>query len=182
MSSLDNIVKKILLDAENEKKDILSDAEEIQEKNLIRSSNESKDEVENIMERAKRQGEQIKEKKVSAATLRSRDIKLAAKQEVVDKVLDRVVETLENMDDQKYLEYLEKSLGSLSLDSKDEVRVQKDKLDVVKNANLKYNISDETVNSGFSILKGNILYNNDFKSLVESRKDDFELEIVKSLF
>ena len=81
-----------------------------------------------------------------------------------------------------YKKYLINSLSKMDLNSDDLLVLQSDKYDSLKNENFNVKISDETVDSGFCIKRGNVLINNNFSSLVDSMKDELEVEIAKTLF
>lgn len=182
MSNLDNIISKVLEDAGRERDEIIAQAEQKVQEIIQNSERNSAVESEKMAQEAQKQKEQIKDKLVSQAQLRARDEKLSAKQDVIDRILDKTVEQLNHLDDQTYFTYLERKLKELNIAESDEIRVQKDKLEAAKNRPLPGRLSNQTVESGFSVLKGNVLYNNDFKSVIESQKDEWELEIVKQLF
>ncbi len=45
-----------------------------------------------------------------------------------------------------------------------------------------YKVSDDIVESGCNIKDGNVIYNNEFSSLLEFNKEDLEREILKKIF
>ena len=78
---------------------------------------------------------------------------------------------------------MKKTLEEKNIPANSTLIVPEDKKEVVQNANLGYPISsEETIESGFAIIDGNIRLNNDFDSLIDFRKDDLETEIVEKLF
>lgn len=182
MSTLQNIIDKILEDA-NEKKEniervVIEEKRNLQEKEDIKIQKEEN----NILETANREGKDIIKRALSIAELRARDTELEAKQEMITKVLEAVIEKLENLSEKDYLSYLENALKELNV-SKDAVVFVEDRfLDYVHNARTNYNISEKTVNSGFKVSDGNIIYNNDFRSIVESKREEVEADILQALY
>lgn len=179
MSNLDNIIAKIseegktqadeILRQANEKKDILI-KERISEANIKRDA---------ILERTEREKESLEQRKISSAKLQARDIILKAKQEVIERVLEEAKEQLKVIDDTKYEKFVLKKLQQMHLQKEDELLLQKGRN---RDAFSDYTVSDRTVDSGFAIKRGDVLFNNDFSSIIDSEKDELEVEIVKKLF
>lgn len=182
MSSLDNIIQRIEKDAAEEKAQILENAnneKDIFIKNKIAEANKEK---ENIIKRTVKDVKQIKDKAVSNANLKARDRVIQAKQDITEQVLALVEEELGNIDKTKFIDYLKKSLDNMTLKPDVEILVPKHMKKAVENANIGYKISEQTVKNGFAILDGNVLLNNEFTSLLESQKEQLEIEIVQKLF
>lgn len=179
MSNLDNILAKIseegkakadaILQQANEKKDILI-------KEHISRANAKRDE---ILERTEREKESLEQRKLSSAKLEARDIILKAKQEVIEKVLDEAKEQLRVIDDTTYEKFVLKQLQQMNLQETDQLLLQKGRK---KDAFFNYTVAEQTVDSGFAVKRGDVLFNNDFSSIIDSEKDELEVEIVKKLF
>ena len=167
MSNLDNIINEILEDAKKESEQILNNA------------NQEKD---TILKKAESEAKGVYDRHLSQVVLKSRDNALFAKQEVIDSVLQKIKDKLKNMSLEDYKKYLTNSLSKMDLNSDDLLVLQSDKYDSLKNETFNVKVSDETVESGFCIKRGNVLINNNFSSLVDSMKDELEVEIAKTLF
>lgn len=182
MSNIDNIIQRINEDSEKEKSLILESANKKRDIFMNEKIAEAEREKEHIIKRTERDVKQIKEKAVSNANLKARDKVIQAKQDITEKVLRLAEEELSNLDKNKFIEYLRKSLDNMKLKPSVEIMVPKYMQKAVENANIGYKVSEKTVKNGFAILDGNVLLNNEFTSLLESRKDDLEKEIVQKLF
>lgn len=182
MSNLDNIIQKIQEDADSQVSRILQDAEN--EKDFFQNQRigEANRFVRELERKTDRESAAIKENVVSSAELKARDRKLAAKQTVVDRVIENIKQKLMNLDDATYVNYLKRTLSSLDLPKDSSLIVPNDKRAAVEKANIGYPLSDENINSGFAVDSGNVRLNNDFESLIEFQKDDMQTEIVEKLF
>ena len=182
MSTLENIIDKILQDA-NEKKEIIFSELEEEKTRLEKIEDERiKEEEQRILDSAKREAKDLLKRELSIVQLKARDIELEAKQDMITKVLEAVISRLENLSKEDYLSYLEKALEELKPSKDAKVFVEDRFLDYIHNAKLDYNISEETVQSGFKVSDGNINYNNDFRSIVESQREEVESKILTTLF
>ena len=124
----------------------------------------------------------LKERVISNANLKSRDMILQAKEELADDILEKVLERLKNIDTKKYLKFVENILKKLNLSKNAEVMVSKDMKLALGDKILDYKISDQTVESGCSIKDGNLIYNNEFSNLIEFNREELEREILNKIF
>ena len=192
--SVNNITSKILRDAEGRKESILATAEE--EKNKILSKKVAS--AKEILEKAEIEAKSKKERVISGAKLKARNEKLAAKQEVIEEVFSKSVETLCKLNDREFVKFIKDSILSLNIDGDETLILNEDGNKIVSkevvaeiNAELKakglkgeIKIS-ETIGSfrgGFILEKGGVEINNTFESLVDSLKDQLEFEVAKVLF
>ena len=192
--SVNNITSKILRDAEGRKESILAAAEE--EKNKILSKKVAS--AKEILEKAEIEAKSKKERVISGAKLKARNEKLAAKQEVIEEVFSKSVETLCKLNDREFVKFIKDSILSLNIDGDETLILNEDGNKIVSkevvaeiNAELKakglkgeIKIS-ETIGSfrgGFILEKGGVEINNTFESLVDSLKDQLEFEVAKVLF
>ncbi|QQK07423.1 V-type ATP synthase subunit E [Miniphocaeibacter halophilus] len=182
MSNLDNIIQTILQDAEAESEKILNEAENNKNKYISEIEKQARERKEEIISKANEEAEQLVEKTTNNANLKARDSLLIAKQDVISKIIDIVKEKLKNIDDKSYTDILLKTIKSSNIGDDVEIMVQENRVDIVKSLGLKNKISDKYVESGFSILEGNSVLNNDFSSLVDYMKDDLESYIAEKLF
>ena len=182
MSNLDNIINEILEDAKKESEQILNNANQEKEKIIETKIDQANQEKNTILKKAESEAKGVYDRHLSQVVLKSRDNALFAKQEVIDSVLQKIKDKLKNMSLEDYKKYLTNSLSKMDLNSDDLLVLQSDKYDSLKNETFNVKVSDETVESGFFIKRGNVLINNNFSSLVDSMKDELEVEIAKTLF
>ena len=117
MSNLDNLVAEILQQAKKEANRILTKAKA---ENLEFTEKENKKiqrEVDILEQKSKEEAVSLKERILSNANLKSRDMILQAKEELVDKVLEKALERLKNIDKDSYLDFIENTLKSLNISS-----------------------------------------------------------------
>ena len=103
MSNLDNLVAEILQQAQKEANRILA---KTKAENLEFTEKEDKKiqrEVDIIEQKSKEEAVSLKERILSNANLKSRDMILQAKEELVDKVLEKALERLKNIDKDKII-------------------------------------------------------------------------------
>ena len=182
MSNLDNLVAEILQQAQKEANRMLTKAKTENSEFSEKENKKVQKEVEAIKDKATEEAQALKERVISNANLKSRDMILQAKEELVDDILERVLERLKNIDAKKYLKFVENILKNLNLSKNAEVIVSKDMRLALGDRILDYRISDQTVESGCSIKDGNLIYNNEFSNLIEFNREELEREILNKIF
>ena len=182
MSNLDNLVAEILQQAKKEANRILT---KVKAENLEFTEKENKKiqrEVDILEQKSKEEAISLKERILSNANLKSRDMILQAKEELVDRVLEKALERLKNIDKNSYLEFVENVLKSLKISKNAEIILTRKMKEEFGDEIFGYKISDDVVESGCSIKDGNLVYNNEFSNLLEFNKEDLEKEILKKIF
>ncbi|GAA0746136.1 V-type ATP synthase subunit E [Clostridium oceanicum] len=198
MSNLDNLTSKILEDSNKRVKSILDKAEN-EKKSIIDSKvKTAKDEAENILKKSQIEAKSKAERVISNTYLKVRNEKLRAKQEIVDSVFDKAVESLNKMSKDKYLKFVKDVIGSLDIDGDEELIVSKEDAKKIddkflnelnnelankgKKSQLKLSQEKRDLNGGFILYKNGIEINNSYDALVFSLRDELEQEIVSALF
>ena len=182
MSNLDNLVAEILQQAKKEANRILAKAKA---ENLEFTEKEDKKiqrEVDILEQKSKEEAISLKERILSNANLKSRDIILQAKEELVDRVLEKALERLKNIDKDSYLDFIENTLKNLNVSKNTEIILTKKMKEILGDEIFGYKVSNDVVESGCSIKDGNLIYNNEFSNLLEFNKEDLEKEILKKIF
>ena len=182
MSNLDNLVAEILQQAQKEANRMLTKAKTENSEFSEKENKKVQKEVDAINDKAAEEAQALKERVISNANLKSRDMILQAKEELVEDVLERVLERLKNIDTKKYLKFVENILKNLNLSKNAEIIVTKDMRLALGDKILDYKISDQTVESGCSIKDGNLIYNNEFSNLIEFNREELEREILNKIF
>lgn len=182
MSNLDNLVAEILQQAQKEANRMLTKAKTENSEFSEKENKKIQKEVDAINDKAAEEAQALKERVISNANLKSRDMILQAKEELVEDVLERVLERLKNIDTKKYLKFVENILKNLNLSKNAELIVTKDMRLALGDKILDYKISDQTVESGCSIKDGNLIYNNEFSNLIEFNREELEREILNKIF
>ena len=182
MSNLDNLVAEILQQAKKEANRILT---KVKAENLEFTEKENKKiqrEVDILEQKSKEEAISLKERILSNANLKSRDMILQAKEELVDRVLEKALEKLKNIDKDSYLDFIENTLKNLNVSKNTEIILTKKMKEILGDEIFGYKVSDDVVESGCSIKDGKVVFNNEFSNLLEFNKEDLEKEILKKIF
>ena len=182
MSNLDNLVAEILQQAKKEANRILAKAKA---KNLEFTEKENKKiqrEVDILEQKSEEEAISLKERILSNANLKSRDMILQAKEELVDRILEKALERLQNLDKDRYLEFVENTLKKLNISENAEIILSRKMKNILGDEIFGYKVSDDVVESGCSIKDGKVVFNNEFSNLLEFNKEDLEREILKKIF
>ena len=112
----------------------------------------------------------------------SRDIEINAKNQVIDKVVDELLENLKNLDSDSYKRYVENTLNKSNIIN-GEILLSKNHKDALKNENFKdLKVSDDTVEDGFVVKSGKIEYDNRFSSIIKYNIDNIRKQISDEIF
>ena len=182
MSNLDNLVAEILQQAQKEANRILAKAKA---ENLEFTEKENKKiqrEVDILEQKSEEEAISLKERILSNANLKSRDMILQAKEELVDRVLEKALERLKNIDKDSYLDFIENTLKNLNISENAEIILSRKMKNMLGDEIFGYKVSDDVVESGCSIKDGKVVFNNEFSNLLEFNKEDLEKEILKKIF
>ena len=194
MSSLQNLIDKIISDCKEDANNIITDAKEKENEILSEEIKKAEEKKNEIITKAKLECESKKQRIISNAHLSVRNDILEAKQKIIDKVYDEALKKLTSMTKQQYLSFIQRSIMDLKIHGDEEMILSKDEKfideDFIKNINdklkpnCKITISDEKRNfaGGFILAKDGIEINNTFEALISSLKDDVEANIINILF
>lgn len=182
MSNLDNIIDEILQDAENESKKVVEDAKSEVAVLVGKTESEAQKKADKIIEKAKVEATQSKERIISNSSLTARDMVLVAKQEMINKVFELTKEKLKTLNHDDYLKFIENSLKALEVREDSEIILTENEKKLAGEKLFGIKVADETVESGFSLKNGKIILNNEFSSLIDLVKEDLEQEVADKLF
>lgn len=191
--SIDNITTKILSDAKNAADASLMNADKTKQEIINNAKSEAEVLIKSALEKAAKDAEDLKSRKISAAELQGRKMLLSAKQEAIKKSFGAVIEMLKTMPNQEYLNFLADEIvkipnceGTIILNAKDRQNIG-DRL--VKAVNDRLNAQKVVLGSGttsasggFVLKKGNIEINSTFETIIDSMKDNLTGEIADALF
>lgn len=195
MADISNITSKILRDAEERKEVILAEANEEKEAILSKKTAEARNLEKEMIKKAEAEAKRRKEKIISSATLKVRNDKLAAKQEVIKKVFEESVEILSSIKGDDFLRFIKNSILSLGEIGEQKLILNKDGLEQVdltfiydlnqalgEKGNIKLSTEAGSFKGGFILESNGIEINNTFEALVDSLRDELEYEVAKVLF
>ena len=147
MAGLENILNKIIKDAEEKAQLIIKEAEE-KEKTIIENREEEGRFLANkIGEIAEREREDILKRSKSSEELKARDKILSEKNRIIDEVLEKVVSELENLSEDDFVKFLKNNLGDENLKG-GTIDIPQKYRDAVEKEDLGFKISDKDLKSG----------------------------------
>lgn len=183
MANLENLIQKIVLDAQKEAEMILDDAKRKKEAIVQKKRSEAEKIGEQFIRRAEREGNMEKDRLISRAKIEERDRRLIVKRDMIERTFALAKEKLIKLDDRAYVQFLQTHLKDVSLTAKEVLIVPDDKRDTVKNLRLPVTVSEEqSVESGFLLKGEHFMMNHTIDSLLNYERDELELEVAKILF
>lgn len=198
MADISRITKIIIEEAKEKSKEILSQAENDKTRIMEMKVKEAREIEEEIVKEAESEAVLKKDRIISNAHLQARNKKLEAKQAAIDKVFQKALEDLSNMQANQYTDFIRNSIFSLEVNGEQSLILnEKGKAFITqefvnelnyemlkKGIELKIILSNEirSFRGGFILEKDGIEINNTFEALINSSRDELELEIAKVLF
>lgn len=191
--SIENITANILSDAKQIAEVSLKNAEKSKEEIISKANNESETIKNAAAEKAGKDAESLKSRKISAAELQGRKLILGAKQEAIKKSFDEALKKLRAMPEDKYIDFLTNEIikipyndGTIILNKQDREKIG-EKLVKAVNEKLKaekFTLSNDTVNTGggFVLKSGAIIINSTFETILDSMRDDLTNDVANVLF
>jgi len=193
---VENLVEKILRDAKSEADAILSEARSQAQAIVLEAEEEGKTCYEEIVAEAKRKAEEEKKRRITLASLESRNAILMEKATLTDEVFSRAVENIIALPKDKYLELLVKTLVSCAPEGDSEVILcERDKEignELVERANTelsstskaKVRLSEETrpILGGFILRGPGVEINNSLEAQVNQVREKVEPLVIEKLF
>lgn len=195
MANVSNLTSKILRDAEERKEVILASAEEEKNKILSKKVAKAKELEKEIIEKAEAEAKSKKERILSSATLKVRNNKLSAKQEIIKEVFDKSIDTLSSITGDDFLRFVKHTILSLGEIGEQNLILNKEGLELIDltfiydlnqalgdKGNIKLSPDAGNFKGGFILESNGIEINNTYEALVSSLKDELEFEVASVLF
>lgn len=197
MSSIDKLTSKIIGDSELKAKALIEEAR-AEEKKLIESKvSEAQEQRTALLKKAEDEAKTRGERVISNAELQVRNLRLSAKQQVLDKVFTDALVSLSNISNEKTLEFIKNNILSLGLTSDVEIILGEGSLVVSeefinelnaslqasgKTARVKLNPNRRNIKGGFILSKNGVEINYSFEALVKNARNELEAEVASTLF
>ena len=196
MTGLEKITNRILEDARRQAGEIRDAAEAEAEKIL----QEARDSIEKMREEAgeKSQLEQKnrRARAESSAALKKRQMLLAAKQEMINSLIEKARETLLHMEDREYFALIEKMSerfllpeeGEICFSERDSERMPEDFEDRLQKAaeqkggSIRLSEHPVSISGGFVLVYGGVEENCSFEALFAARRDELSDQVSGLLF
>ncbi|MBQ6820521.1 MAG: V-type ATP synthase subunit E [Clostridium sp.] len=195
MASINNLTSKILQDAEERRKNILTSAEEEKNKILSKKIAKAKELEKEIIQKAEVEGKSRKERIISSATLKVRNNKLSAKQDVIDEIFNDSIEVLSNLSGDDFFRFIKDSILSLGNIGEQNLILNEKGMELVDltfiydlnqtlgdRGNIKLSPTTRNFKGGFILESNGVEINNTYEALVSSLKDELEFEVASVLF
>ena len=196
MSGLDNIVKKIKSNSQEEIELIKKDAEGYRASVLAQAKKNTDKEIKDILDNSKREQAVYEEKVASSGEFKQRNALLKAKGEVIDEVIERALDELKNQDTDAYFDTVLNILkdnvqsndGKICFSKADLDRMPSDfgaKVNEVakeKDGSLEVDTEPADIADGFVLKYGDIEENCTFDAIFESKRDELRDLVNKNLF
>ena len=182
MNNLDLILESIKNKAEEEKNQILDKAKAEADELVKEANKKAEDEAKVILDNAKKEsGLTLSNEKLSSSR-KARDIKIKAKNELINEVMGKVLKELKNLDRPAYKRFVLNRLNEFP-HSNAEIILKEGMEYAFNSSELKgLNVSNETTDDGFIIRDGNVTYDNSFSSIIDYEKDEIKKIISDTLF
>lgn len=179
MTNLDLILDSIRKKGEEEKNQILKAAEDQAKEIREKSEAEVKGQVDKIIDAAQKEAKQILANEELSASRNARDIKIAAKNELINSIIERLMEELKGLDNHSYKKFVLNRLKDFPGKKADILLRDGTFFDSEDLKGL--NVSYETVDDGFIIKDGDVIYDNSFSSIIDYDKDEIK-KIISGIF
>lgn len=182
MNNIDLILESIRQKGEEEKNQILDKAKKEAEQISNEAKDRAEEDVKTIVAYAEKESKLVQANERLSSSRRARDIKIEAKNDLINQVIDKVLVELKNLDEPSYKKFVINRLQGFTA-SNAEIILKEGmesafNLDELKGLKL----SDETTDDGFIIKDGNITYDNSFSSIIDYEKDEIKKIISDALF
>ena len=191
---LENIVEKIIKDAQEEAKGIISEAEKksqqiiqkVQEKALSAKSNQ--------IEKAKRETQEEFNREITLFNLEARKKVLKLKCDIIDDVFKSVLNEIIALDANKFKNIIKKFMPKAEFDKNSEIIVlnrDREKVRFCLSDLLGSNVianwkiieaNNEEMKGGFYIKSGDFIYDVSLKTILEQIKSKYERDVAEILY
>ncbi|MFA9421982.1 MAG: V-type ATP synthase subunit E [Sedimentibacter sp.] len=190
---IENITGKILDEANVNAETAIKNAETRSLEIISEAKLQAQTIMNTLAEKAEKEAEGLKNRKISAAELQKRKMMLSAKQDSIKKGFDVALEKLKEMPEDKYINFMADEIikipnceGTIILNEKDKEKIG-EKLVKAVNDRLKeekLTLSNNTVKSsgGFVLKNGKIEVNSTFETLLDAIRDELTYDVANVLF
>lgn len=195
MSNINNMTSKIIKDAEEKSKKILASAEEEKSKILSKKMNIANELESEIVMKSQMEAKSKKERMISGATLKARNSKLAAKQDVIQSIFTSSIDRLNNLSKEEFIKFVKNAILSLGKIGDQNLILNKEGIELVdinfinsineslgENGNVTVSNKVGDFKGGFILEKDGVEMNNTYDALVGSLVDELEFEVASILF
>jgi V/A-type H+-transporting ATPase subunit E len=189
--SIENIIERILSDAQKDAEEILAEAVKEKEAVLMKARREAENIEKEVKVNSVKDSVIHKERRISVAELEARKLTLAAKQQAISKCFDKALSELSRMDAGKYEKFLKDAVKSTGMNDGELLFNEADRKavgqKVVKDINTEGKrmvLSEETIDNkgGFILRKGHVIVDATLETILNSVKETVTPEVATILF
>lgn len=178
MANLDNITASILQDARDEADRILQESQDKADQKRETRLDALKKEHDQLLDKRDLIKGQIEEEIQTGAQNEARNMLLAAKQKVIDRVFNLAKQDLADMDDESYKDFLDHFLTQTKPGPDVVLEIPSKRNFQSKAVQVK---KSDRVQSGFILVKGGVRVNYDFDTVVDSLRERMDTEILETI-
>lgn len=198
MANLDNLISKILEDANNKAQEIINEAKEKEKEAVDSLISKAEKQKELIINKSHIESVTRKERIISNANLDIRNKKLKAKQDLIESIFNKAENELQEISQDEYNKFVRNFILSMDVDGDEEIVISRNYKNAIdenlinfingelrtkgKKGELKLSSEDRDINGGFILCKNGIEINCTFEALVPSLRDELEDKILDILF
>ncbi len=198
MAGIEKLKNRIMKDEEEKAKQTENDAN-LKARDMIKKASEKAQAmIEDAEIKGLKMGEDRKGRIISSAKLEARNMKLAQKQETIDRILKLAGDAIKSMDKDEYTSFLEKLLLNNIETGDEEIVFSKHDIERIdtrfveglnqkllsqgKPGKLKLSNELGDIQSGFLLIKGGVEINCSIDSQIKALRDSMEGELASLLF
>ncbi len=183
--ALEKLIQKIKEEAEKEIKEIIQKAEEEAREVIEKEKEKGRKEAEKIRTRGEKEAERQKEKILASARRKAKAYIIQAKEEIIQKCFDEMVNILREMDGKTYEQFMEKEIKEAMKEIEDGYIISTRKEDEKIAKKLGLEVKGKTEGIGGVILKskdGKKEIDLTFDFMLERKKEEIRIKIAEKLF
>ncbi len=198
MEGIAKIKERILEEAREEKQKLVENAQAQARDIKAKYEHKAKEMFNDILDKAGKDAEEKKRRRLSMAQLENRKALLQAKQQIIDEVFEEAKAKIKKLPDENYQALIADMLIKSAITGNEEVvisehdknritqdflaKVNKTLNDSGKQGNLKISKTPGRMIGGFILKSEDLEVNNTFDSLINMEREELETEIAKILF
>lgn len=182
MDKLDNIIAKIISDANKKASDIMVEANNNIEKYTLLKENDKNKEIEKLRKDFISTKNLELERINSEIELKSRNILLSAKKDIISNIFDKLYSSVQELDDDRYISYVNNILQNRIKQENEILMIPKKYENVLSKIEVKNGQVSDKIKDGFVIEYRGIEENYTLNSMIKFNSEIIENRITELLF
>jgi len=189
MAEMDNVSKKILEDAKNQKEKILAEAKQKADRIIEEAEKKKNERLAEAKKEAKQKYSQTYDLEILKAKSEASQRLLLAKLEMVDETIAKAKQKIYKAEKEDYLNFIKKSIEGLDIKQgtyiigRDEINLDDDTVSsLAGKLKLKKSDQESDFEKGLKIISANKEYLISPETVIDSQIEDIKMEIADFLF